>query len=118
MAAAGQGRSSEINARLVEQTDDALPTLVLVLAAPFAVAAMWIIGRERAAWLAVPALWPSQQYYYGSLAIGAKSALAAAIVAFPIDGSGLIALFVLAAVTWMHPEQRPAVPWRRVRAAG
>lgn len=103
----------EINARLVDQTDDALPTQVLLLAAPFALVAMWVIGRERAAWLAVPALWPSQQYYYGSLAIGAKSALAAAIVAFPIDGSGLLALFVLAAVTWWRGD-RPTVPWRRV----
>jgi hypothetical protein len=99
----------QINARLIEQTDDALPTIVLAIAAPFALVALWIVGRERAAWLAVPALWPSQQYYYGSLAMGATSALAAAIVAFPIDGSGLIALLVLAAVTWLRGEH-PSLP--------
>lgn len=99
----------QINARLIEQTDDALPTIVLAIAAPFALVALWIVGRERAAWLAVPALWPSQQYYYGSLAMGARSALAAAIVAFPIDGSGLIALLVLAAVTWLRGEH-PSLP--------
>lgn len=108
----------QINARLVDQTDDALPTVVLAVAVPFALVAMWIVGRERAAWLAVPALWPSQQYYYGSLAMGARSALAAAIVAFPIDGSGLIALFVLAAVTWMQDEHRPTPPWRRASQTG
>ena len=25
------------------------------------------VGRERAAWLAVPAIWPAQQFYYGTL---------------------------------------------------
>ena len=81
---------------------------------------MRIVGRERAAWLAVPALWPSQQYYYGSLAIGARSGLAAAIVAFPINGSGLYALLILAAVTWWRsraPERGTAGP-TEVAAAG
>jgi hypothetical protein len=103
-----------INARLVDQTNFALPTLVLVAFAPIAVVAMWVIGRERAAWLAVPALWPSQQYYYGSLAMGAKSGLAAAIVAFPIEGSGLWALLILALVEWRRGA-RPPLPWRRSR---
>ncbi|MGK2850001.1 MAG: hypothetical protein ACSLFN_03715 [Candidatus Limnocylindrales bacterium] len=89
-----------INARLVEQTTIALPTVVLVAAAPFALVAMRIVGRERAAWLAVPALWPSQQYYYGTLAMGARSGLAAAIVAVPVPGSGLLALIALALATW------------------
>ena len=89
-----------INARLEEQTHFALTTPILVVAIPFALVAMWVVGRERAAWLSVPALWPSQQYYYGSIAMGARSGLAAAIVALPVNGSGLIALFVLALVEW------------------
>jgi hypothetical protein len=96
-----------ISARLADQTEFALPTLFLVLISPLALVAMAVIGREKSAWLAVPALWPSQQYYYGSLAMGARDGLAAAIVAFPINGSGLIALFVLAVVTWRR-EGRPA----------
>lgn len=103
-----------INARLVDQTNVALPTLVLAAFAPPAVVAMWIVGRERAAWLAVPALWPSQQYYYGSLAMGAKSGVAAAIVAFPIAGSGLWALLILALLEWRRGV-RPPPPWRRSR---
>lgn len=102
---------ARIGGRLAEQTDIALPTIVLVLAAPFALVAMWVIGRERAAWLAVPALWPSQQYYYGTLAMGAKSGLAAAIVALPIQGSGLLALLVLALVEWRRGA-RPRLPSR------
>lgn len=105
-----------INARLIEQTTIALPTVVLVLAAPIALVAMWIVGRERAAWLAVPALWPSQQYYYGTLAMGAKSGLAAATVALPVPGSGLLALLALALVTW-RAGGRPAWRPRRSRVA-
>ena len=50
----------------------------------------------------MPALWPAQQYYYGSLAIGARSGLAAAIVALPIPGSGLLALVTLAGVEYVQ----------------
>lgn len=105
-----------INARLIHQTNYALPTPLLVVLAPVALVALWIVGRERGAWLAVPALWPSQQYYYGSLAMGAKSGLAAAIVAFPVNGSGLWALLVLAALEW-HRGARPRLPdrWSRDR---
>lgn len=99
-----------INERLMHQTDDALPTIVLAIASPFALLAMWIVGRERAAWLVVPALWPSQQYYYGTLAMGARSGLAAAIVAFPVAGSGLIALLVLAIAERRRLRHRDGSP--------
>jgi hypothetical protein len=89
-----------INGHLTEQTKYALSSLFLVLISPVAFVAMAVVGRERAAWLAVPAIWPSQQYYYGTLAMGARSDLAAAIVSVPVPGSGLVALLVLAAVTW------------------
>jgi hypothetical protein len=104
------GNLTLINERLAQQTDDALPTIVLVLAAPAALLAMRIVGRERSAWLAVPALWPSQQYYYGSLAMGARSQLAAAIVAFPIAGSGLLALLALAIAEQRRQRKRDGSP--------
>lgn len=110
-------RIAVINERLVAQTDDALPTALLLALAPVALLAMSIMGRERAAWLAVPALWPSQQYYYGSLAMGAKSGIAAAIVAFPVPGSGLWALLILAALEWRRGA-RPRLPDRRSRRRG
>jgi hypothetical protein len=99
-----------ITERLDAQSKYGLPTLVLVAAAPVALLAMWIVGRERAAWLAVPALWPSQQYYYGTFVLGAKSKIAAAVTAFPVPGSGLLALLVLAVLTKRtaarsHPER-------------
>jgi hypothetical protein len=97
-----------ITGRLAEQTDFALPTAVLIAAAPFALLAMTLIGRDRAAWLSVPALWPSQQYYYGALAVGTRDPIAAAIVAMPLPGVGLLALFVLAAIAWRRGN-RPSV---------
>jgi hypothetical protein len=109
---------ASINEHLQQQTRFALPTVVLVLASPFALVAMWIVGRQRSAWLAVPALWPSQQYYYGSLAMGAKSNIAAAIVAFPISGSGLWALLVLALVEWRRGVRPTAPMWWSQRRRG
>jgi hypothetical protein len=100
-----------ITASLAEQTHYALPTAVLVAAVPFALIALAIVGRERAAWLVVPALWPSQQFYYGTLAMGARSAVAAALVALPVPGSGLLALLVLAAVTVRAEGPPPWWPW-------
>jgi hypothetical protein len=67
------------------------------LLAPVALAAMWVIGRERSAWLAVPALWPWQQWYYATLALPARSKIAAFVISLPFAASGTIALFVLAA---------------------
>ena len=108
--------SGVITQRLADQTRFALPTPFLIAATPIALIAMWVVGRERAAWLAVPALWPSQQYYYGSLAMGTRSGLAAALVALPVPGSGLIALLVLAAIEW-RGGRRPPLParWSRTR---
>jgi hypothetical protein len=99
-----------INAHLVEQTHYALPTVALMAVSPAALLAMAIVGRQRAAWLAVPPWWPSPQYYYGTRAMGARNALAAAPAALPIPGSGLLALLVCALVS-LRRDGRPA--WLR-----
>ena len=44
---------------------------------PLALVAFLIVGREKAAWMAVPALWPSPQPYYSTLAMPTRSAAAA-----------------------------------------
>ncbi len=86
----------EIGARLSSQNENGLPNLLLIVIAPAVLLALWVVGRERAAWLAVPAIWPAQQFYYGTLVMPTRSRIAAAIVAFPVAGSGAAALFVLA----------------------
>ena len=79
--------------------------------APAVLIALWVVGRERAAWLAVPAIWPAQQFYYGTLVMPTRSKIAAAIVAFPVAGAGAVALFVLAFLTWRvqsrHARAKP-----------
>src|SRR5262249_43358514 len=56
----------------------ATPTLL-----PIAVIALVVMGRERAAWWSVPVIWPSTQWYYGSLIVPAATLPAAILVAIP-----------------------------------
>jgi hypothetical protein len=97
---------SAINASLSAQTGYGMTvtqSALLLLPAGLALVA---IGRGRAAWLAVPALWPAQQWYYASLAMPVRSGLVGAIIALPITGSGAIALFALAFVDVMSRRRQ------------
>lgn len=109
--AAYLGDLGGIAARLAEQTKHHIPLALLAALAPFVAVALSIVGRDRAAWLAPLALWPSQQYYYGTLVMPARSSIAAAIVALPVTGSGLFALAALAIVAW-RGGARPGRPVR------
>ena len=85
------------------QSITALPLPWLVPAVALALVALAFAGRERAAWLAVPVLWPSTQWYYASIAIPAlvaspESLVAAAILAAPIGQAPLIAVVALGAI--------------------
>ena len=62
---------------------------------------------RRAAWLAPLALWPSQQYYYGTLVMPTRSQVAAAIVALPVTGSGLLAVAALSVLEWRDGRRIP-----------
>lgn len=99
-----------ITTRLAEQTKHDIPIPVLVAVAPLVAVASAVIGRQRAAWLATLALWPSQQYYYGTLAMPAKSSIAAAIVALPVTGSPIAAIIVLAVLDWRASRPRVGRP--------
>jgi hypothetical protein len=94
--------------RLEDQTELAVPTAVLLVLSPVALLAMTIVGRDRAAWLAVCALWPSQQFYYGTLAMPVKSKIVGALMALPVPGNGVLALLALALVT----RRSQGRPWR------
>ena len=94
-----------ISQRLAAQSELTLPTGLLLLLSPLVVAALYVVGRERAAWLVVPAIWPSQQFYYGTIAMpaGARSPWPSSPCRCP--GNGLLALGALAIVTWSHGER-------------
>lgn len=109
------GDLATINGRLVAQTKHYIPIEVVVVLAPLILAALAVVGRERAAWLAPLALWPAPQYYYGTFAMPLRSDIGAALVAFPVPGSGLLALSVLAALEWRNGRRIPWPHWLRRR---
>jgi hypothetical protein len=78
-------RYSDIAGKLAEQawgsTQNVLPTTPLVAGA--ATFALVLLGRDRSAWLAVPALWPSTQLHYSVLALPALSPGLAFFAAVP-----------------------------------
>jgi hypothetical protein len=99
-----------ISARYAETSRAGLPPDVLVALAPIALVAFLVLGRQRAAWMAVPALWASPQPYYSTLAMPVRSAAAMAVVAAPIPQSGLFALVLLAALHiagWYRVRTQP-----------
>lgn len=108
------GKYADIAARYAETSRAGLPPDLLLAFAPLALLALLMIGRERAAWMAVPALWPSPQPYYSTLGMPTRSAAAMAVVAAPIPQSGLFALLLLAVLhvgRWYRsrPQTPPSV---------
>ncbi len=94
-----------ISQRLADQSKLTLPMGFLLLVSPLVVLSLLVVGRERAAWLVVPAIWPSQQFYYGTIALPARSKVALALIALPVPGNGLLALGALALVTWSNGDR-------------
>ena len=63
---------------------------------PFTVVALIAMGRQRASWWIVPALWPSTQWYYSLMAMPALTPLTAAILAAPVQGGPAVGAIVAA----------------------
>ncbi|MEO5965231.1 MAG: hypothetical protein ABIR11_07175 [Candidatus Limnocylindrales bacterium] len=85
-----------IQGHLAEQAAGLSAPLVAV---PVVVVSLVVMGRQRAAWMTVPALWPSTQFYYGTLALPALTLPAAAIMAIPSPWAVVGACVVLAATS-------------------
>jgi hypothetical protein len=71
----------------------ALPWLV-----PFVLVGLVLLGRQRAAWLVVPALWPATQSHYAALALPALSPVMAAVAALPLPMAAPAAVLIGGAV--------------------
>jgi hypothetical protein len=76
---------------------------------PVAIAGLLLLGRKKAAWLAVPALWPNAQEYYAVIAlpIAAQVPLATLAMATPLT-PGIIAIGVFAQGVWDRVSARRA----------
>jgi hypothetical protein len=63
------GDVAGINATFIEQTKGGQSAASVPWLIPVAVVCLLLLGRRRAAWLLVPALWPYTQGYYGVIAM-------------------------------------------------
>ena len=82
------------------------------MAIPIAIIALVFCGRERAGWLAVPALWPATQWYYSSLALPALTPIAAALIAVPVPGFAVLAAIAVGVERRNTTRERLVAAWR------
>ena len=95
---------------LAEQSQGGMSAWFIPILVPICVVALVVMGRQRASWWFVPALWPSTQWYYSLMAFPALTPLTAAILAAPVQGGPAVAAIVAAVEVWYLR--------RRDRAAG
>lgn len=85
---------------LSEQSQGGMSAWVFPVLVPFAAVALVAMGRQRASWWFVPALWPSTQWYYSLMALPALTPITAAILATPVQGGPAVAAIVAAIEVW------------------
>jgi hypothetical protein len=92
--------ASDASETLAAQSEG-LSALSVPWTVPFAVLGLVLLGRERAAWLIVPALWPDTQLYYAVIALPvlARMRLVALSLAIPIPGLVVVGMLAQWAVT-------------------
>ena len=105
-------RFGALSEALATQSDGGLSATALPWLIPIAVVALLFAGRERAAWLAVPALWPATQWYYSTLAVPALTPIAAAVIATPVPGAAVLAAVIVALGRRNANAQRLVSDWR------
>lgn len=81
-------RFAEISNRLAIESLHGLsafyfPALLALTVAALLVLALVVRDRRAAGWLAVPAVWPSSQFHYSTMALPVMSPLLAALLAIP-----------------------------------
>ena len=100
------GRLGETSTLLSEQSQGGMSAWYFPALVPFAALALVAMGRDRAQWWFVPALWPSTQWYYTLMAMPALTPLTAAVLAAPIQGGPAVACVVAAAELWWRARTR------------
>jgi hypothetical protein len=90
-----------ISARLALQSDNGYSAFhdpILLIPTALAILVLWRRDAKAAAWLAVPALWPSSEFHYSTFAQPVMTPLLAVLLAVPIPG--LPAVAIVLAVCW------------------
>jgi hypothetical protein len=90
-----------ITARLAEQSGGGNSATAIPILIPVALLGLFLLGRRKAAWLAVPALWPNAQEYYAVIAlpVAAEVPLATMAMATPLV-PGIIAVGLFLQGAW------------------
>ena len=101
------GHLSETAGFLTDQSQGGMSAWFFPILVPFAAIALVVMGREKASWWFIPALWPATQWYYTLMAMPAMTALTAAILAPPVQGLPAVAAVVAAAEIWYRRRQSP-----------
>ena len=103
-------RFQEIASTLATQSSGGMSASTSLLSTMIAIGALLLVGRQRAAWLAVPGLWPSTQWYYASIAVPGLTPIAAALAAVPAQGFMVAALVAAALEVRFLRVQSPPKP--------
>ncbi len=90
---------------LSEQSQGGMSAWIFPILVPLTIVALVAMGRHRASWWAVPALWPSSQWYYSLMAMPALTPLTAAILAAPVQGGPAVATIAAALEIWYRRRQ-------------
>jgi hypothetical protein len=92
------GKLDVIRALLNEETGGGKSAAAIWWLIPIAAASLFMLGRRRAAWLIVPALWPYSQLYYAVIALPVIAEVPFVAIALAMDLPGIVAAGLLAQV--------------------
>ncbi len=102
-----------INALLATQSGGGSSATAVPILIPVAIVGLLLLGRRKAAWLAVPALWPNAQEYYAVIALPVAASVPFVTMTMATAfAPGLIAIGLLVQGVWDRWRER------RVRTAG
>jgi hypothetical protein len=90
--------SHDVLGTLSHQSHGGLSAWVWLPLVPIAVLGLVAVGRRRAAWWAVPTLWPDTQVHYSLLAVPAVTPFSAAVLAVPLFPAVPVLALVVAAL--------------------
>lgn len=107
----------QISERLVLQASGGSSVAGVPILVPIAVIALLLLGRPRAAWLAVPVLWPSTQLYYAVIAVPALASAPLVAVGLAVPGAPLAVAVGVASqaafervLAWIRPRKQRIEP--------
>jgi hypothetical protein len=105
----------KISANLAQQSDDGYSAFyypLLLVPTAIAIVLLWRRDGKAAAWLAVPALWPSTEFHYSTFAQPVMTPLLAVLLAVPTPQLAPVAIMLY--VFWrfaMEPVRTRLATW-------